>query len=219
MDDIFDLNYAIEIYNPTDSTINLSAYSLVLTNSIGIMTSFALSGNVAAGDVHVVTNTNADSNLVQMADQLSNLLNFETTVVLVLKKGTTVLDKIGQNGIPTAGSIDLIQLIQDPYAYLLTFHLDLNDYNNIDIRRSMFDQEGNPSFNSATDIIGHWGYFINTDRTNIGVHRSVCKPTADPTVGFVKLQDNIYHNIALGQITAPMALNIVGGTIPYGTTI
>ena len=216
---IWDLNYAVEIYNPTPSTISLNNYRLKLTNGIGNSVYLNLSGSIPSGDVHVVANSSSDQNLQSMADELFGGLDFETTVILELENNGNTIDKIGQNGTPTPGSIDIVQLIADPYGYLATFHLDLNDYNNVDIRRSMFVDKGNPTFNSATDVIGKWGYFINVDRTNIGIHTSVCKPTADPIVGFIKLKDTIYHNAAHGQIQCPMALNIVNGTIPWGTTI
>lgn len=171
---IWDLNYAIEIFNPTQSVINLNNYKLKLTNGVGNSIFLNLSGTVLPWDVHVVANSSSDQNLQSMADELFAGLDFETTVILELEHNGTTIDKIGQTGTPTAGSIDVIQLIADPYGYLNTFHLDLNDYQNIDIRRGATVDKGDPNFTSATSIIGKWAYYFNVDRTDIGKHICVC---------------------------------------------
>jgi hypothetical protein len=184
-----DLNYAIEIFNPTLSAINLSNYTLELTSSSNTVTTILLQGTLNSHDVIVLCNNNADLNLQGLADLIYAGLNFENNVVLELKHGNAVIDRIGQTGASTLGAIDFVQLLADPYTYLQTFHIDLNDYKNIDIRRSMFVNQGNPTFNSASDILGTWSYHLNTDRTNIGAHLCVCnKPLGTTIIGFQQSQ-------------------------------
>jgi Secretion system C-terminal sorting domain len=181
----FDLNYAIEIFNSSSSPVNLSNYSIDLTTPAGIVTSIPLSGTLASHDVYVVGNSNADLNLQGLCDQLSSNLDFELNVSLELKKGTTVLDKLGIGGNTTPQNFDVAQLLADPYNYLLNFHLDLNDYHNIDIRRSMLAQHGFPNFNASTDILGQWWYTANVDRSDIGSYVGVCnKPLGMDIVGY-----------------------------------
>jgi hypothetical protein len=212
---IWDLNYAVEIFNPTTNNIDLSNYSLQLTNSIGSNTFITLSGTIAPHDVFVVSNSNADLNLQSLADQLTSGLDFESTVILSLVRNGNVIDKIGQNGPPTSGSIDITQLVLDPYNYLSTFHIDLNDYENIDIRRGLSVTMGNPTFNSATDIIGKWSYHINADRTNIGTHSSMCnKPAGKDAFWFDAPQNFIIYESEVGKID-PMPL-VVNGVQGWG---
>ncbi len=62
-------NKAIEIYNPTASTVNLSGYQVFESGNGGSFTdSFALSGNLASGAVYVITTSAADSALLLKAD-------------------------------------------------------------------------------------------------------------------------------------------------------
>ena len=171
----FDLNYAVEIFNPTQDTLHLEDYKLALSNSTGIVSFIPMSGPILPGDVYVVCNDNADLNLQGLADTLVSGLDFEATVILELQRvGGTVIDRIGQTGPPTTGSIDIVQLLSDPYNYLLSFHIDLNDYQYVDIRRGSFVDKGDPNFSSATSVIGNWDYNFNTDRSDIGQHYCVC---------------------------------------------
>jgi hypothetical protein len=171
---LFDLNYAVEIFNSSNSAVNLSNYSLDLTTASGTVSSIALSGTLASHDVFVLGNSNADLNLQGLCDQLSSNLDFGINASIELKNGSITIDKLGIGGNSVPTSFDVAQFAVDPYNYLLNFHLDLNDYNNIDIRRSMLAQSGNPNFNASTDVLGQWWYTLNTDRSDIGSYTGVC---------------------------------------------
>ncbi|HCB18134.1 MAG TPA: hypothetical protein DEP76_13915, partial [Alteromonas sp.] len=56
-------NKAIEIYNPTDTAIDLTGYRLEIYSNGGTSagTTIALSGMLASGDVYVVADNDADS--------------------------------------------------------------------------------------------------------------------------------------------------------------
>ncbi len=94
-------NKAIEIYNPTGATVDLSDYSLDIymngaTESSGSVT---LSGNLASGDVFVVYNSGS---IVAISDEgdLSNntIANFNGDDVVTLSKNGVMIDSFGVVG-------------------------------------------------------------------------------------------------------------------------
>lgn len=95
-------NKALEIYNGTGATVNLSAgdYSIQMffngSSSAGL--TINLTGNVANGDVYVVAQSSADATILAQADQTSGAGWFNGNDAVVLLKGTTILDVIGQVG-------------------------------------------------------------------------------------------------------------------------
>ncbi len=124
-----------------------------------------------------------------------------------LKRSGKTIDKIGIGGNSTPTPFDVAQFINDPYGYLQNYHLDLNDFQNIDIRRSMLITQGNPNFNVSTDVIGKWGYFLNVDRSDIGNYEGVCaKPMGTDIVGYWEPNKYIQSN---GQ-KDPLDFNVNG---------
>ena len=107
-------NKALEIYNPTNATVDLSAYTLKaasnganwgqkddVDNADYVL---SLTGTLAAGDVYVVAHTDADAaGIVANADITfkygdgdgSMLANFNGDDAVGLFKGTTLIDAIG----------------------------------------------------------------------------------------------------------------------------
>jgi hypothetical protein len=204
----FDLNYAVEIFNPTTNPIDLLQYSLELTMGTSV-TTIPLSGSLNGGSVYVLANTNCDVNLQLMADSLSPYLDFGAATILTLKHNTDVIDKIGQDGVPTADSFDFPQFLNDPYGYLSTKHIDLNDFQNVDMRRGMFVTYGDPNFTNATDIIGNWAYYPNTDRTDLGQHYGICnKALSDDIIGFNQPSFTLYYQNT--SIKDPLTLKVNG---------
>jgi len=184
----WDLNYAVEIHNPTGNSINLSSYELLLTDLTLSTLSIPLSGILASGDVYVVSNDNADLNLQNLADQLASGMDFSLYACLELRQSNVVLDKIGQkfNNNPNS-SFDPVQFVQDPYGYMLNYDINLDDYENITLRRSYFDLQGDPIFSPAVSaMLGHWSYHPNTDISDIGTHGCDCYSTeaTDILIGY-----------------------------------
>lgn len=93
-------NKAIELYNGTGDTIDLSHYTLELyTNgNEEVNTTEALTGTLAAGDVYVVAHSSADQTLLDRATQTSGVVNFNGNDAIVLKKDDTIIDTIGTIG-------------------------------------------------------------------------------------------------------------------------
>lgn len=97
----------IEIYNPTASAIDLSAYTLELysNGSTDVSNSMTLSGTLAAGDVIVISHPSATLYVADLTD--GNVINFNGDDVLVLKHNGTIIDSFGKIGITTNYAIDI----------------------------------------------------------------------------------------------------------------
>ncbi|MEH0842724.1 lamin tail domain-containing protein [Micromonospora sp. CPCC 205711] len=95
-------NKAIELFNGTGAPVDLAAggYQLQLYFNGGTSpTSIALSGTVAAGDVFVFAAASAAPTVLAQADQTTGASLFNGDDAIVLRKGSTVLDSIGQVGV------------------------------------------------------------------------------------------------------------------------
>lgn len=96
-------NKALEIYNGTGSAINLGTdgYNVQMHfngNPVATLT-INLTGTVAAGDVFVLAQASAVAAILAQADQTNSSGWFNGDDAVVLRKGTTVLDVIGQIGV------------------------------------------------------------------------------------------------------------------------
>ncbi|MFE9693923.1 lamin tail domain-containing protein [Micromonospora sp. NPDC005806] len=95
-------NKAIELYNGTGAPVDLAAagYQLQLFfNGATTSTNVALSGTVAAGDVFVFAASSAAAAILAQADQTYGGSLYNGDDAIVLRKGTTVIDSIGQVGV------------------------------------------------------------------------------------------------------------------------
>ena len=91
---------ALEIYNGTGGTVDLSTYTVEIYFN-GNTTPFStipLTGFVADGDVHVVTDDGAQPALLALADQTSTESFFNGDDAILLLNGTTQVDLIGNIG-------------------------------------------------------------------------------------------------------------------------
>ena len=95
-------NKAIEIYNGTGGTVDLSAYTLELYSNGASSPSqtTTLSGNLAEGDVVVIAHGSADPAIRAETDIFSStVINFNGDDAFVLKHSGTTIDVIGQIGV------------------------------------------------------------------------------------------------------------------------
>jgi uncharacterized protein len=95
-------NKAIEIYNGTGAAVDLGTggYSIQMFfngNPVSTLT-IALTGTVASGDVFVLAQSSADPAILAQANQTNGAGWFNGDDAVVLRKGTTVIDSIGQAG-------------------------------------------------------------------------------------------------------------------------
>ncbi|QUP87087.1 lamin tail domain-containing protein [Exiguobacterium sp. PFWT01] len=93
-------NKAIELFNGTNATIDLSAYKIELYSNGGTTAgnTLNLTGTLAPGATYVIVNGSASDTLKAKSDTVSAVTNFNGDDTIVLKKGDTVLDVFGQLG-------------------------------------------------------------------------------------------------------------------------
>jgi len=95
-------NKAIEIYNGTSSSIDLAANSYKLefyfNGATTVGTSINLTGTLGSGNVFVVASSSANSTILNVENQTSSSSFYNGNDAIVLKKGSTILDVIGQVG-------------------------------------------------------------------------------------------------------------------------
>lgn len=99
-------NKALEIYNPTAASVDLTGYSIILyTNGSSIPgNTLLLSGTISPGDVYVVANPSAGSAINAEKDTASNATNFNGNDAIGLYNGTTLIDLIGEIGFDPGAS-------------------------------------------------------------------------------------------------------------------
>ncbi|GAB7049858.1 lamin tail domain-containing protein [Catenuloplanes indicus] len=93
-------NKAVEIFNGTGAAVDLSAYALrMYFNGGTTFSSVPLTGAVADGDVFVLAHASANAAILAAADQTSSASFYNGDDALVLVRGTTVVDSLGQVGV------------------------------------------------------------------------------------------------------------------------
>lgn len=95
------MNKAIELYNGTGVSVNLSSYSLALysNGSNSPQSRVNLSGTLASGQTFVVYHGSAGTAIQAQGDlRNDSVINFNGDDALVLEKSGTAIDSIGQTG-------------------------------------------------------------------------------------------------------------------------
>lgn len=177
-------NKSIEIYNPTSSAINLSTYSIVkyINGSTTPSGTLNLSGTIAAGDVHVISNTGSNTAILNQTNDTTAFININGNDALELKQLTTTLDIIGQIGVdPGAGGWSVVggttvdkTLLRNKYIY-----------------------KGNTNWSLASL---EWNAYPIDMTDSLGAHRIMpCGTTPPPTISFDTTSMTV--NEAVGSVS------------------
>lgn len=164
-------NKALEIYNGTGVTIDLSTYSIELYVNGGSSPSqsLTLSGTLINGEVLVLAHGSAVTAITDVADiKNSTLINFNGDDAVVLKKNGVVIDSIGQVG-------------TDPgteWGSGLTSTADNT------LRRKETVCEGDTNSSDAFDPATEWDGYDKDTFDGLGAHTANCGVITDnpPTV-------------------------------------
>ena len=150
-------NKAIEIYNPTSATINLSNYSIeTYTNGSSTSSnSVSLSGMLVSGATYFVAHTSSDMTLQNVANQLHSF-PFNGNDAITLVNGSATIDIIGKIGQSMYWSSNGVSTKDKTMVRKNTIQAGVNT------SPSVFD----PSI--------EWDVLPKDDFSNVGIHSSSC---------------------------------------------
>ncbi|CAM3131294.1 endonuclease [Filibacter tadaridae] len=143
------LNKAIELYNGTGSSIELSQYSLELyrNGATTVDKKLTLSGTLADGETYVIYHNEANDDIKGKGDLANKtLIDFNGDDPVVLKKAGTIIDSIGQVG------------IKKDFAEDVTL-----------VRKSTITS-GDTDITDAFDSKDEWNLLPKDDSSNLGTH-------------------------------------------------
>jgi predicted extracellular nuclease len=165
-------NKALEIYNGTGASVNLATGSynvqMFFNGSATAGLTINLTGTVAAGDVYVLAQSAASGTILAQADQTNGAGWFNGDDAVVLRKGTAVIDSIGQAGI-------------DPGTEWGTGNTSTADNT---LRRKAGIEAGDTNVNDAFDPSVQWNGFPTDTFDGLGCGGpDACPPPPDPLLG------------------------------------
>ena len=164
-------NKALEIYNGTGATIDLAAggynVQMYFNGSASASLTINLTGVVAPGDVFVLAQSSANATILAQADQTNGAGWFNGDDAVVLRKGTTVIDAIGQIGFDPGSE----------WGSGLTSTADNT------LRRKATICAGDPNGSDVFDPSVEWEGFATDTFDGLGSHTAACAgPDAAPAV-------------------------------------
>ncbi|MES2678773.1 MAG: ExeM/NucH family extracellular endonuclease [Bacteroidota bacterium] len=194
-------NKALEIYNGTNTSVNLATGQYVLEvyfNGSTSSTSLALTGTIPSGSVYVLAHPSA---LLSMTPDVStSVVNFNGDDAIVLRKGGItgpVVDVIGQVGL-------------DPGT-----QWGLNDTATLDrtMRRKISICQGDITTSNAFYTAPEWeGYPINTFG-GLGTHSATCGPTVNPGAGIVIAPAGLSFTTLVNVPSPPQSYAVTGNSL------
>ena len=164
-------NKALEIYNGTGAAINLGTggynVQMYFNGSATAGLTINLTGTVANSDVFVLAQSTANATILAQADQTNGAGWFNGDDAVVLRKGTTVIDVLGQIGF-------------DPGSEWGTGVVSTADNT---LRRKDTICAGEPNGSDAFDPSIEWDGFATDTFGGLGSHTANCNaPDVAPSV-------------------------------------
>ncbi len=163
-------NKALEVYNGTGTDVDLGAggynVQMFFNGSASAGLTIDLIGTVAIGDVFVLAQTSASAEVLAEADQTNGAGLFNGDDAVVLRRGTTILDVIGQVGFDPGSE----------WGSGLTSTADNT------LRRLPSVCIGDPDGSNAFDPAVEWLGFATNAADGLGFHESICADVAPRVV-------------------------------------
>lgn len=188
-------NKVIELYNPTDSVINLLNYSIELyMNGSNLPQIINLNGIIQAKSTFIIANDKIDTNIIGgNIDFYTSSLIFNGNDAVALSYNGGLVDVIGVKG-------------QNPG----------NDWNGggvttsntVLVRKKQVDKG---SFShSQFDPSLEWDAYLATDFSNIGYHNSHCNFCEQDIADTICIGDSVYFNGAYIKTTGTYYDTVIG---------
>jgi predicted extracellular nuclease len=170
-------NKALEIYNGTGGSIDLGAggynVQMYFNGSASAGLTINLTGTVADGDVFVLAQSSANATILAQADQTNAAGWFNGDDAVVLRKGATVLDVIGQIGF-------------DPGSEWGTGLTSTADNT---LGRKSGVCQGDPNGSDAYDPSIDWDGFASDTFSGLGAYTASCGATLNLSINDVSVAE------------------------------
>ena len=188
-------NKAIEVYNGTGSTIDLSEFSVKLGANGGDWgNSIVLSGFLAPGEVYVIYNPSAGAEIQAVGDVSSDVTYFNGDDALGLFFNEFLIDVIGHPGVDPGTSWDVAGIAGATAEHTLIRKLSVTEGNTNWVNSAGTDASNSEWVVRDQDYFSNLGFFgtawtgtINTDWSILGnwdmANPSVSFNTLIPDVG------------------------------------
>jgi predicted extracellular nuclease len=222
-------NKALEVYNPTNASIDLSAYKIVRHSNGSVESDeMTLSGNIAAKDVVVITNGTieddgfgtVDSALWNMADIHAGAyptplhMNGNDAITLEKTSGTKidVIGKVGQD--PVSGWSD------EAPDYVASHFSKAWTQDNTLIRKAEV-KKGFTDFAAPFNPAAQFDSLPEDSWSNLGVHDCACNSISvvEETFTFIALAENGTIRVASKALVSAMSLVDLNGKTVYSSEI
>lgn len=163
-----DVALALEIYNPRSVPVDLTGYALrFYPNGEQQYDGSMLTGIIPAGGTHVVVAPNYDTDIIDYADQVTNIW-FDGSDAIVLVNGDVPIDVIGKVG-ESFGDGDY------------WFNNGVGTFNTVLVRKPTIDHgDANGTDEFLPDV--EWVAYEVDDYTHLGSHVSPCTSVCTPAV-------------------------------------
>lgn len=196
-------NKALEIYNATAAAIDLAAggykVEMYFNGSSTAGLTVNLTGTLAAGDVFVLAHSSASAVILAQADLTNGAGFFNGDDAVVLRRGTTILDVIGQIGV-------------DPGTQ---WGAGLASTADNTLRLKAQYCTGDPTGDDAFDPAAEYDGYATDDFTGLGSHTlgEACEPRAgggdggdeEPTIGLCGDPATLIHDVQGPGAQSPLA--------------
>jgi subtilisin-like proprotein convertase family protein len=186
-------NKALEIYNPSSTSVNLStsAYKIEIyaNGATTAGTTINLTGSIAPGATFVVKDSSASASITA---QLTTAIGFNGNDAIVLKKGTVAVDCIGQIG-------------NDPGT---GGWVAAGGYSTTDktLRRKSSILKGDETTNNAFDPSVEWDLFAVDVFSGLGSHTvAPASPALAVSINPTSFAENAGSSAATGTVTVSQA--------------
>lgn len=147
-------NKAIEIYNGTGSTFDLTGYNLKVyaNGSTTPGSAINLSGTLANGATYIVANPSANATILSLANMTSGSLTHNGNDAVGLFNGTTLVDVVGPIGDNSDWGIN-VTLVRKPTATVPSTTYSASDWNSY--ATDVTTYLGSHTFFSITYVTGY----------------------------------------------------------------